>query len=54
MFEHATSTDKKGVNPNSKKPNSIILQRIAKIQHNYLKIVDIELFKHLKLLEVEF
>ncbi|EGR33765.1 TBC1 domain member 5, partial [Ichthyophthirius multifiliis] len=40
-------------NFNSKKQQAILL-RISRIQDNYLKIIDLELFKHFKLLNVEF
>ncbi|KAL4509987.1 hypothetical protein ABPG72_010180 [Tetrahymena utriculariae] len=47
------SKKKQEYNINSKKSQAILL-RISKIQDNYLKIVDLELFKHMKLLNVEF
>jgi len=48
MFIHVDK--KKG----SKKYISPINSRVAKIQHTLLKIADSEMFRHLKLLEVEF
>lgn len=55
MFKQNTDDKKKtDLNPNSKKQSSAILQRVARIQDHYLKIVDIDLFRHLKLLGVEF
>lgn len=44
---------KQEYNVNSKKQQAILI-RISKIQDNYLKLVDLELFKHMKLLNVEF
>ncbi|EGR33049.1 TBC1 domain member isoform cra_b [Ichthyophthirius multifiliis] len=43
---------KSDYNISSKKQQAILI-RIGKIQNHYLKIIDIELFKHIKLLNVE-
>jgi hypothetical protein len=53
MFKENLDSEIKGVlNPNSKM-NSPILQRISQIEDNKLKILDIELYRALKLQDVK-
>lgn len=53
MFKESLDSEIKGViNPNSKN-NSPILQRISQLEDHKLKILDIELYRALKLQDVK-